>query len=224
MASMRVALVAAVGWALLLLAASTAAQTPEERFAGLERRLIEAQAVRVVASIESRGAVASSVQGHLHWGPDGRCDYGFKGTFIDAPLAVTLSCADGRLTGGTAAQPVDRAIPPALAESFLLGLTRMGLLHNVAVTGAGGGSPDRADGGMREWVVLSGFESRQGEPIEGRPVEGIHFQLSVGGRPSGEATLWLDAETGLPLRREQRTQFPNGDMHVVERYGSIELQ
>ena len=48
--------------------------------------------------------------------------------------------------------------------------------------------------------------------------ERIDFGLVVAGQPSGTASLWIDAASRLPLRREQTVQFETGEMKVIEVY------
>jgi hypothetical protein len=43
------------------------------------------------------------------------------------------------------------------------------------------------------------------------------FDVVVDGKDIGDAELWLDA-SGLPIKREQTMQFPQGEMKIVERY------
>ncbi len=84
----------------------------------------------------------------------------------------------------------------------------MGVLHNVAML-VGGAVPDHADGGVTSWVRTQDHRST--------PDGGLAFALLVDGQPSGEATLWLDAD-GFPLRREQVVPFGDTTMRVEERY------
>ena len=51
---------------------------------------------------------------------------------------------------------VTGATPPALNEAIVIGLTRMGHLHNIAVL-TGGLPPDHSDGGAADWVRVANF-------------------------------------------------------------------
>ena len=59
--------------------------------------------------------------------------------------------------------------------------------------------------------------------MKGRATRRFEFEILVDGQNSGAVTLWLDAETGMPARREQVVQFPDGEMKVVEIYRGIVL-
>ncbi|MEM1044188.1 MAG: hypothetical protein AAGI91_16385 [Bacteroidota bacterium] len=112
--------------------------------------------------------------------------------------------------------------PPALREALALGFTRMGLLHNLARLTAAQ-PPDRAEGGVAQWVIVHGAAWGTRRTIDGRAVQGLRFDLRVSGTEAGTATLWLDAATGLPVRRDQVVRFPDGTMTVTESYRSWSL-
>jgi hypothetical protein len=105
----------------------------------------------------------------------------------------------------------DRA-PAHVREAMLIGMARMGLLHNLARLVAAM-PPDRAAGGVTDWVRAEdiGWVS----PVERSAGPGFRFRILVAGQDAGDAELWLD-EAGLPLRRDQTVRFPQGDMRVRE--------
>jgi hypothetical protein len=135
------------------------------------------------------------------------------GQFAGEPVNVALT-ADANsllLRGGTTDSSL-QARPAALGDALLIGFVRMGILHNVArLTRAN--APDHGEGGVRTWVTL--------EPL-GQREDTLEFDLTVAGQPAGTATLSLDTR-GLPVRREQRVAFPEGEMRVTERYLRIDV-
>lgn len=180
--------------------------------AALEYRLMSDGSLAFDFEISSSGAVSSALSGRLdaRW-PDVElaADGEFAGRPADLGLASTgddLTCSNGEAT--TAPRPAE------LRDAIVIGLTRMGLLHNLAVL-TGGRGPDHAGGGVREWV-----ESRDvafAETDDDTTVV-LEFAIRVAGADSGTARLELDRATGLPRRREQTVQFPQGEMRVVEIY------
>jgi hypothetical protein len=107
----------------------------------------------------------------------------------------------------------DRA-PAHVREAMLIGMARMGLLHNLARLVAAM-PPDRAAGGVTDWVRAEdiGWVS----PVEGSAGPGVRFRILVAGQDADDAELWLD-EAGFPLRRDQTVRFPQGDMRVREEF------
>jgi outer membrane lipoprotein-sorting protein len=73
-------------------------------------------------------------------------------------------------------------------------------------------------GGVRDWVEVSDFRLGESEAADATATATISFSITVAGQPAGEATLWFDEETGLPLRREQTVEFETGTMTVLEVY------
>jgi hypothetical protein len=50
----------------------------------------------------------------------------------------------------------------------------------------------------------------------------MSFEMVVAGTPSGEATLWWDRATKLPVERHVLVRFAEGEMHVRETYQPVE--
>ncbi len=185
-------------------------------FSGLETRLTEASAVRLAFDITSEGAFESALRGTLAIEGDDRVELLASGTFGGRPVELRVS-SDGRTYSyGSADGSRSGEAPPRLAEALLIGLTRMGLLHNLAVL-TGNSPPDRADGGVRSWVEARDIAWSGDEP------PAVEFSIVVSGTPVGTATLALDPE-GRPVTRRQNVQFPQGEMRVVERYTDFEIE
>lgn len=197
---------------------------PEEAFAAVERILLETEhlaAEEVLVRADS--ALTVRLTGGLWLGPDGRARLDADGRFeIDTALRLV---SDGtRMAGGrTDGVRFDTTAAPALREALVLGLTRMGLLHNLARL-YGGSPPDHAEGGVTDWVTVHGLEWRPETLVSGRRARPLGFTLRVDGTDAAEAELHLDAETGLPLLRRQTVAFPAGVMVVEEQYSGWTAQ
>ena len=117
------------------------------------------------------------------------------------------------IVGHSADRPIDCERGPELRESLILGLTRMGLLHNLAKLFSAAG-PDHREGGVAEWVqVVDIYAQRDGT---------LSMRLMVADEDGGEAVLRLDRE-GLPVLRTQTVEFPSGAMKVTERYARFHV-
>ncbi len=185
--------------------AVTAELAPGTAFNSLEQRLL-AGSWQLRFEVVATGAIAVKMAGELRVAEE--IDLRARGTFIDTEYDLRLWTRGDRLFAGPIDGPhIEAPRPTALVPALAMGLSRMGILHNVARLTAGA-VPDHADGGVRSWV----------QTLEHRMVgDAIAFALVVDGQPSGEATLWLDAD-GMPRRREQRVPFASGEMRVTERY------
>jgi len=94
---------------------------------------------------------------------------------------------------------------------------RMGLTHDVARLAAGK-TPDYIDGSARSHLEVVGAAHMAGEPVRGAATEQWTWLLYVDHKKAADETLWLDARSGLPLKRRVVVHFPEGDMDVGEEY------
>jgi hypothetical protein len=199
----------------------------EAMFRALEDRLLHARRIAIKARLKSTGAFNTEFVGHLNItqdsarGIDGRVHMDFDG-MLDATPADVLLIADGRGMGMN-----DRGglkTPPQLIPALVRGLVRMGLLHNVA-RGATGETPDHGDGAqeLTAWLTVDSFSFGPEETVGGRKMRQVNYRLLVDNQPQAEATLWIAADTGLPVQRRMTVHFDKGDMHVTESYGHFDV-
>lgn len=185
--------------------------------AQLEANLLAATSLTGLCHIETSGAVDSDIQARLVLaGPD-EYELHIAGEFAGEPVyAALLSNPERTVTSetlpSTEPQPPPTKVPtpPHIGEALVIGLTRMGLMHNVAMLSEGA-LPDHAQGGVREWVKTVDHEWRV-EPGGGRA---LTFALAVDGGVPSTAELVFDSN-GWPARRYQRVEFPEGVMEVIE--------
>lgn len=214
---------------LALLLGSCAARPPwppdaGDALAAVEARMLAAPTARVDYRITATGAFTADLEGTLGVGERGRTLLVANGTFGGAPQQLVLTADDGMMRGNHADEMLfDTPTPPALREALLLGLTRMGLLHNLARLTAGR-PPDHAEEGVEGWIEAHSETWGPTDEIDGRAAKALTFTLSVDGTDAADVTLWLDAETGWPLGRDQTVAFPDGSMNVAERYGVWSLR
>jgi hypothetical protein len=190
----------------------------EELFRGLENKLLRGTAWVVRARATSEGAFVSDLNGTVGVQQGNVARIELSGTFGDQAIdAFLVSDGNVLLYGEAQAGSFEEGVPWALNEAIVIGLTRMGLLHNFARL-TSGSPPDRMTGGVREWVEVSDFSLGEGGAEDAASTLRIRFAITVAGEPAGTATLLFDEETGLPLRREQTVEFATGTMTVVEVY------
>jgi hypothetical protein len=209
---------------LLPIAALAAGEDPVEKMAELENRLLSARRVTIEARLESRGVVESSLTGRTELRDRNRASAAYTGTFAGKAVDAELQ-SDGRsLALRQGSERRSEAGPAESNRALLIGLTRMGMLHNLARLGSLR-APDHAGGGVEQWLRLDSFRpttyAQSGE-LEG--LMSFGFELIVAGVPSANVRLWLDPVTGLPRRREQVVRFDAGEMTVIERYTRFEVE
>jgi len=215
------------GWGAVLVAgvsACTGGEAPPGEVAvsmeALEARLAESTTpLHLPFRVEAGGAIEAAVTGDLFLGAEGEARLQAEGSFAGGPLDVLL-VSDGtsmRWTGQETPVPS----PPGLRDALVVGLTRMGILHNLARLTAGA-PPDHMDGGVREWVrVESDTAGAAPQAMEAGP--SLTRAIVVAGTPSGSFRLVFGPDGIAPRVRRQGVDFPQGRMEVVERYPTLAL-
>lgn len=190
---------------------STAAGTgPAADFFALEERLLAVDSMRFEFRATAEGVIEADLQGVFDIGPAADVRLAASGTFDGQPVDLLLRTSGNQLELGNGTNVTRMPTPAYLKEALVIGLTRMGILHNLARLTAGA-APDHAAGGVRDWVALGSFAADAGAPS---------FELTVAGEPAGSATLEVDS-AGHPMLRRQTVEFPAGQMRVVERYSAF---
>jgi hypothetical protein len=197
---------------------------PSEALADVEETLLRFDFV-LRFDIEAEGAVTSHLVGELRSRGE-TMSLRARGTFGDDVVELSLECDGERLRGSNGTTKLDLPQPVALEEAMVIGLTRMGLLHNLAVL-IGARPPDHGEGGAREWVraeeiasgALTGPEAPS-EAVRREPLQAMSFRVVVAEHHAGDATLWWDPASKLPIERHQVVRFPGGEMRVRESYAA----
>lgn len=183
---------------------------PEARMDWLEERLMTADSVVVDFHVTSSGAFTADIRGRFSMGPSGRTVIDGDGSFGGSPVDLTLISDGAETTFANGDSSATATHPAELREAILIGLTRMGILHNLArLTQVA--PPDHGEGGVRDWVATGPYRADS---------TGLGFDITVGGQPAGSASLEID-KTGDPVVRYQRVAFPSGEMMVTERYTNV---
>jgi hypothetical protein len=189
-------------------------ESPAEALSQVEADLMTGEGRTVDFQVVSEGAFSASLQGQVVLGAGDELSLEASGTFGADSVRLWVRGTGDRMMWGNGATSSEDELPPALREAVVIGLVRMGVLHNLArlVSGA---PPDRTDGTVRSWVQTEEVRWVPGEPEDG--ARGIEFGILVSGERSADATVWLDAD-GRLIGRDQVVEFPGGQMRVIERY------
>ncbi len=180
----------------------------------LEARLLNAPQVSLAFTIKATGAVQADLEGTLAVRGEETIELTVAGTFADEELEMIIISGATGLEFGAKDAPRTIAMPAALRESVLIGLTRMGILHNIARL-AGGSPPDHGEGGVQDWVKVS-------SAIKSLDARSLTFDIVVDGQPAGSAALRLDP-FGMVVHRQQTVEFPFGAMEVEEDYFNVQV-
>lgn len=197
------------------------AQGPETVFSRLEERLLTSYETGLEFHVTAEGAIEVDLQGSLSIGPGEAVKLTALGEFAGEKVDLKLVSDGTSYEFGRKPSLSSGPTPGRLKDALLIGLTRMGILHNLAMLSAGV-PPDRAEGGVRDWTVAHDFFFGPQEASEGMS-ETVGFSMTVDGVPAGTASLKFD-DSGLPVLRLQTVQFPEGEMRVSERYRAVRIR
>lgn len=193
-------------------------EDPALAFQELERHLLTSDAVYLPLDIKAEGSLGARLKGRFSTETDHGEVLEARGQFAEQPVTLSLHEEGGRLVlvGAQGQKTMER--PAQTREALLLGLTRMGVLHNLALLRATA-APDGSNGDMGRIVSAGDHRFLEDRELGGKTAHGLAFTLTTSdGKQVGEASLWFDPRTGKPLWREQVVRFPNGDMRVTECY------
>jgi len=193
------------------------AVAPATALDALEQRLSTAHSFRFHARLATSGRIESHFDGTVVAGADRRMRFALQGAFGGKDVDALFTCDGSRMRGGHRGQTFDLDAAPGLREGIAVGFVRMGLTHDVARLAAGK-TPDDIDGSARSHLEVVGAAHMAGEPVRGAATEQWTWLLYVDHQKTADETLWLDARSGLPLKRRVVVHFPEGDMDVGEEY------
>ncbi|MBO6659002.1 MAG: hypothetical protein JJ934_19070 [Pseudomonadales bacterium] len=185
----------------------------EQQIRNLETALLDADRVQLQFTVTSTGAVETELSGFLIFRGDDEVSLEASGEFAGNEVELKLATMAGEMHYGLRSNPATDAIPSQLKASVLIGLVRMGILHNLAMLSAGA-APDHAEGGVEEWVQINDFS----EP----DTDAVAFAITIAGQPSGNATLLFESDQ--LVRRLQTVEFAEGAMQVTEEYRGFSIR
>lgn len=194
---------------LILAGCGAAAEDPATSYQNMEQKLLSAQRISFDFSVSAEGVIEGNFVGSAEASADGGLTITSTGDFIGRDLQMELTTDADSMRMVTSEMSDSLPLPPATFEAVVIGLTRMGLLHNLAALSTVS-PPDHSDGGITEWVVVQDFEDGDG---------GVAFSIFVEGDKTSDVTLTI--EDGIPVRRRQVVQFPGGEMIVSEEYSNF---
>jgi hypothetical protein len=197
--------------------AGASAATPARALARLERLLLETDSLSLTYDVRSTGAAEARLSGQL-FREGSTLALRAAGHLGEEKVNAALleEAGDLELTAADSTRVVPA--PASTWEAMALGLTRMGVLHNLTRL-AEGKLPDRAHEGIGGWLRAGEVRAEEGDVPGG---VNIVFEVVVDGEVRGEATLVLGSG-GLPVERRQRVDFGEATMEVLERYTWIRV-
>lgn len=192
-----------------------------DRLHAMEEVLTKATKLSGTFELSSQGENAGTFKGSLTLLEENKLKLTAEGSFKGEYAYVELDSRDGAITRTSTRGPkatTFRDLPaPKLREAVALGLSRMGLMHNLVVL-SGGESVEKREGGFDAWVKAGEVRPGGVSDVDGVKCTRVDFTVLVEGRSMGDASLCIGDGTGLPLERTSTIHFPTGDMTLTEKF------
>jgi len=192
-----------------------------DRLKASEDILAHAPKLNATFDVSSQGENAGTFKGTLALLEENKLKLTGEGSFKGEYAYVELDSRDGAITRTSTKGPTantHRDLPaPALREALVLGLVRMGLMHNL-VTLSRDESVEKRDGGFDAWVKAGEVRAGGADNVDGVACTRVDFSVLVEGNNMGDTSLCIADQTGLPVLRTSTMHFPSGDMKLTEKF------
>jgi hypothetical protein len=186
-----------IATALLIAAATCSGDcAAQKQFEQMEEALVS-RPVQGKTISHAEGSVNADVESTLTIGADTKIAY--KGNVMGKDVDSTW----------------EHPTTPELRDAILIGMTRMGLLHNVVLF-TRDRPPANVEGHVRESLIAHDFAKAPGG--------GIAYKLRVGNREMGEGVVKINSKSHYPMSRKLTAHLDNGDMRVSETYQLTRLK
>jgi outer membrane lipoprotein-sorting protein len=192
-------------FALLLPALASQESDPEKLFRAMEEKILSAKHFQVSGEMNVAGGKRDKSRFNVSilLGQGNRARLATVAE-VDGEKRNLLMTSDGtrmRLSGTADKQPSERPTPKYLHRGLALTLARLGLTAGLRPFRLRpSAKPDDPEPDRQ--ITLSDFKMGPAEKVEEREARVIRYKASGPAAPGPvEVTLWLDARTGLPLKR-----------------------
>lgn len=204
------------------------AKLPQQVISKMETNLLKIKNRKLKFRLEATGFVNAVFEGEIVFKKGNVIDYRTAGKFAGKEHKLFLACDGAKLRGGAESKPFEIAAPAELRSGLLIGLTRMGLMHNIARL-TGNQPPEKTDGTVYKWLSVVEPKFAKEPPVDtpqasaevkvkNKDLMVVFFTLAVDGKNTADVELWIDTKTDLPSSRTITVRFPQGNMIVNETY------
>jgi len=205
-----------------VLAAIVLALLPQEKneaeqlFKKMEEKIVKAKTIRVVMTGEM-DAMKMTLSGEMLLGEDSRARADLEGKAGDHALKAGIISDGKRIRLESSDKPKAREldVPGTLGGLARTCLARGGFLGTLDSFDSEKSVKASAD----DLFAASAFKLGAKEKIGERDAQPVEYQLDKKGHRPTEATVWIDTETCLPLKRTLK----KGPMTLTEAYSVVQI-
>jgi outer membrane lipoprotein-sorting protein len=224
-AATRLALLALPA-ALLTAAAAQDGDEAEKRFRAMEQRLNKARTVQLAFRVDADlGGEKAKLSGTLALAAGNKARLRVKGAVLGTNVDAEL-VSDGarmRAIDQLSALRLEEPAPKHLNEIMTAALSRSGLFLNLDLFSK---QLDHKDGDQlkpAELFAVSDLKLGRKENLMGREAQILTYAVRYDAKRKLNATVWIDTETGLPLKRVLTPQQGQSKEQITETYTDWKL-
>jgi hypothetical protein len=186
----------------------------------MEQRLLSAKSVRMTLTVQLVRADEFHVKGSVVVKPENVVSMDLAADVRGETVPVFLEANGAQAKGGLRTKAFVQGVPPTLRVDVLKALANKGLAQ-VVMDLLAGAMPQSAEV-EQQWAKLGRFALGSRGTVGGRQVQTVNFDTQLDGQETGRGTLWVAADTALPLLRTTYVRHPV-EVVAIERYDSLQL-
>ena len=181
-----------------------------------EQALLSAKQLAIDVHVKTTGSFHVDIKTTWRWSPSSKLRIDIDGVLLGLQ-ASTRFVSNGQYMQWP--NNLERVSPDLDTGSRLM-LFRLGASYN-AIRIASGTLPDGLDGTGAYFARWTNVRIGPPKRIGRKRCIPIEHTMVVADGEIGQATLWIDAKTHLPVRRTMRIGYNGGMMDVEERYTRV---
>jgi hypothetical protein len=220
-------------FALLALLPALAAQggknEAEKLFRDLEKRVAAAKTLRVAltAKLFENDKQAGKFKGSLRLGEGNKARIDLTGEVLEMAVEMKVVAGGGKLktTVYPAVKATESPLPKKFAATVRTGLNCLGLTASLLLAErAADPRKEAREPDLEKTLRVSGFKLGKETRVGGRAARVLEYKVTLeGGKVTATGTIWLDAQTLLPLKRELSAERQGLTNRIVETYSEFKL-
>ncbi len=210
--------------ALVLPALGLQAGDAEKTFRDLEKKITAAKTVQVAyqSTLYEGDKEEGQFKGTFNLGEGGKGKVVARGRVKGMDISMDM-VTDGKTMKVKVTPPgkeMEQPQPKRFDATVRGGLSRAGITAGLFLT-AGAGS-DKEEPDLDRLMRVSDIKSGGDAKLDGRAARVLQYKLTLGTQDFA-GKVWLDATTGLPLKRELSGKMRDQVMRIVETYSEFKL-
>ncbi len=206
---------------VVLAALGQAGDDAEKRFKAMEDKIRKADALRVTFACDFKNdQITFAMKGTLTVRAPNKARLEADASFFGKDMKIVMVSDGTKMVNRTDGQNNPAQDTPKFFQEMLTSLvSRTGITIGALTLG---NLNDKQKNPLDE-LKVSDFKAKPAEQVNGRNAAVIAYKLAIKNDQAATAIVWLDAATGLPLKRALQFEMGNQRFTVTETYSDLRL-